>query len=72
MNPVLLFAGILTGSSLVFVAGLALGSALCNRRWAEKCARCQTLMDRCNATPHLLSALSKLPPILHSTRGPRA
>jgi hypothetical protein len=52
---------------LCFAAGLCAGSILANRRWSEKCARCQRLMDRCHATPHLLDALSKLPPILHST-----
>ncbi len=39
--------------SITFLSGLALGSALCNLRWAEKCARCQSLYDRCSAGVHL-------------------
>ena len=34
-----------------FLAGLTLGSALCNQRWTEKCARCQALLDRLHTTP---------------------
>ncbi len=32
------------GVALAFTTGLALGSALCNRSWAEKCARCQAIV----------------------------
>jgi hypothetical protein len=46
-----------------YLAGLLLGSALCNRRWSEKCARCQTLMGRVHTTPGT---------ILHTTRGRHA
>jgi hypothetical protein len=39
------------GAALTFIAGTCLGSALCNRRWAEKCARCQALFDRIHVRP---------------------
>jgi hypothetical protein len=33
-----------TALAIAFIGGLYLGSALCNRRWAEKCARCQAIV----------------------------
>jgi hypothetical protein len=52
MNHLLLaFVSVFIGAALVFAAGLALGSALCNRRWAERCARCQAIIDHSRATP---------------------
>ena len=44
MNLLLTCAAIFAVATLAFPAGLALGSALCNRRWAEKCARCQRIV----------------------------
>lgn len=33
-------------ASLIFVSGVAIGSALCNQRWSEKCSRCQSTIYR--------------------------
>jgi hypothetical protein len=30
--------------SIAFLCGVALGSALCHRRWEEKCGRCQRII----------------------------
>jgi hypothetical protein len=44
---------VLHGASIsaAMLAGVCLGSALCNRRWSERCSRCQTLMGRIHTTP---------------------
>jgi hypothetical protein len=60
MNWMLWILCFLSASTLL-VCGVALGSALCNRRWSEKCSRCQTLMGRVHTTPTAL----------HVTRGDR-
>jgi hypothetical protein len=36
---------------VAYLSGLLLGSAICNRRWSEKCARCQTVLGRIHTTP---------------------
>ena len=46
----MLFAVLLAGCCLVFAAGFVIGSALCSRRWTEKCDHCQTLMGRVRTT----------------------
>jgi hypothetical protein len=59
MNHLLLAAALFAAASLTFFAGICLGSALANQRFADRCRRCQALYDSVHATPGSVIRVSR-------------